>query len=245
MTKSSGLGDNLYVAGYNLSGDVGSLSRVGGGVASTLDVTGIDKSAYERIGGVRDGSIGFNGFMNTASGQEHDALKTLPRTDVHVMYCRGTALGSPAACMVARQGNYDWTRGTDGSLTFTVDAQANGYGLEWSKLHTAGLRTDTTATNGTSVDGGAAGTNGGQFWLQVTALTGTNVVVTVQESSDNGVGDAWASLVAFTSVTSARTCERKTVAGNMERYLRVVTSGVFASATFVVACTRNLTAVTF
>ena len=48
MAKTSGLGDNCYVGGYDLSGDIGSLGKISGSVA-TIDVTGINKSAFERI----------------------------------------------------------------------------------------------------------------------------------------------------------------------------------------------------
>lgn len=240
MSKSSGLGDNLYVAGYDLSGDVGSLSRIGGGPASTQDVTSISQSAYERLGLLRDGAIDFTGFMNTAAGQEHAALKGLPRTDVGVMYARGTTLGNPGAGMTAKQVNYDFTRAADGSMSWTVNATAASAGLQWGRLLTAGLRTDGAGpASGSSVDDGAASTKGIQAFLQVTALVGTNVVVTVEESSDNGAGDAWASILAFTSATAARTFQYKAVAGNVERYLRVTTTGVFNSATFAVLLVRN------
>jgi hypothetical protein len=33
MAKQSGLGDNLYVAGYDLSGDIGSLETISGRLA--------------------------------------------------------------------------------------------------------------------------------------------------------------------------------------------------------------------
>jgi hypothetical protein len=54
--------------------------------------------------------------------------------------------------MVSKQTSYDPTRGNDGSLTIAVTAQSNGYGYEWGKLLTAGVRTDTAATNGATYD---------------------------------------------------------------------------------------------
>ena len=38
MAKQGGLGDRLFVGGYNLSGDIGSVQRIAGGPAA-LDVT--------------------------------------------------------------------------------------------------------------------------------------------------------------------------------------------------------------
>lgn len=251
MTKQSGLGDGLLVAGYDLSGDVGSLSRIGGG-PNPLVVTGINKLAFERIGGKRDGGLSYMAFFNDATGQAHLRLSPLPRTDVIMSYLRGTTLGNASACCVAKQVNYDGSRPNDGSFTFNVDALSNGYGIEWGRQLTAGLRTDTGATTGTSVDLGSAspGAFGAQFYLQVTAFSGTDATITVQESSDNGVGDAFAAVVggAFTQVTVGPTTERiATAAINVERYLRVVTStsAGFTSLAFSVVAIRNDTLTVF
>lgn len=246
MAKTAGMGDNFYVAGNDLSGDIGSLSRIGGGPAP-LDVTGIDKSAPERLGGLRDGGIDFLAWFNPTGA--HPVLSTLPTADVIASYFRGTTLGNPAACLVAKQVNYDGTRGTDGSFSLTTQALANGYGVEWGVSLTAGKRTDSTATNGTSVDLGSAspGAFGLQAWLHVFAFTGTSVTVKIQESSDNGAGDAFADVVGggFTAATGITSQRIATAAINVERYLRVVTTGTFSNAVFAVVATRNATATVF
>ncbi|TDC63878.1 hypothetical protein E1258_09540 [Micromonospora sp. KC207] len=251
MTKSSGLGARLYVAGSDLSGDVGSLSRIGGGPAPR-DVTGINKSAYERIGGLRDGGIDYQAWFNPAVGAAHDVLSALPRTDQVTTYCHRATIGSPAACCVAKQIGYDPTRAADGSLTVAVQTQANGYGLEWGTLATAATRTDTAATNGASIDLGAAGSFGLQAYLHVLAFTGTDVTIKLQQSSDDGGGDAFADVTGggFTQVTGgAPLAERiQTARGQaVERYLRVVTTttGGFTSLEFVVVVAVNTTSVVF
>jgi hypothetical protein len=241
MAKQSGLGDNFYVAGYDLSGDTNSLKKIGGGIAP-LEVTGIDKSAFERIHGVRDGSIEFTTYFNPTSAQAFDVLSDLPTTDVHTMYCRGTALGSVSAALVGKQVDYSPTRGSDGSLTFDTSIQGNGYGLEWGKLLTAGKRTDTSATNGSSVDFAAGTSFGFQAYLQVFAFTGTSVTVKIQSSSDDGVGDAFADVTGggFTAATGRTTQRIATATGlSIERYLRVVTTGTFSSAQFAVTVVKN------
>ena len=248
MGKQSGLGDNLYIAGYDLSGDIGSLGKIGGGPAAS-EVTGIDKSGFERIGGVRDGGIDFDAWFNKAPDQAHLRLSALPRTDQIVTYCRGTTLGNASAAMIGKQINYDGKRGTDGSLSLSVSAQANGYGLEWGRQLTAGKRTDTAAANGASVDLGSVspGAFGLQAYLQVFAFTGTSVTVTIQESSDDGVGDAWAAVTggAFTAATGVTSQRIATGAINVERYLRVVTTGTFSNAVFAVTAIRNATETAF
>jgi hypothetical protein len=246
MSKEAGLGDRLFVGGYNLSGDIGSLGSISGGPA-TQDVTGIDVEAMERIGLLRDGRLEFSAFFNPT--RAHPVLGALPTSDVVMTYCRGIALGGPAAALVAKQANYDGTRGADGSLTFSVQALANGYGLQWGRQGTAGIRTDTAATDGSSVDFGTGSTAFGLVaFLHVFAFTGTSVTVKIQESSDNGVGDAWADVTGggFTAATGITAQRIATAPGQtVERYLRVVSGGTFSDAQFAVAIMRPDVATVF
>lgn len=246
MSKQGGLGDNMYVAGRNLSGDTNSIGPLRGGPAAE-EVTGIDKSAIERIGGERDGEIGWVAYLNDTAGQAHPTLSALPTADVPVTYFRGTTLGNPAASIMAKQVNYDPTRAQDGSLRFAVQALANGYGTDWGRSLTAGVRSDSAGTNGTGVDFATVSTAfGWQAFLHVFSLTGTNIVVTIQDSADNA---SFANLAsgAFTSVTSVPGYQRLEGGrtDTVRRYLRVVSSGTFSAATFAVQFTRNETAVAF
>lgn len=247
MAKQSGLGDRLLVAGYDLSGDINALGRIGGGPAP-LDFTAINASAMERQGGLRDGAIEFAAFFNPATGQAHPRLSALPTADVILTYCRGTTLGDPAAGIVAKQINYDGSRGQDGAFTFSVQAQANGYGLQWGRQLTAGLRTDTGATNGTSIDTTASAAFGAQAFLHVTAFSGTDATVKIQDSADNS-SFADVTSLAFTQITAGPTSERIATSSGatIRRYLRAVTvtTGGFSSLTFAVTVIKNDTATAF
>lgn len=244
MAKQTGLGDNFYIGAYNPSCDIQSLGAIGGG-NEPLDVTGICKSAMERLGGKRDGRIEFVTFFNDADDQEHEALRSLPTTDVIMSYFRGTALGNAAASINCKQVNYDPTRATDGSLVFDVQALANGFGLEWGRQGTAGVRTDSAAATGTAWDdSGSAGTTsfGLQMYVHLFAFTGTSVTIKLQGSSDNGVGDPFADITgATTGALTTPQAIRVATASNasIERYLRVVTSGTFSNAVFAVNVVRN------
>lgn len=240
MAKSTGLGQNLYIGGVDLSGDIGSVDTASGSVA-TIDATGIDKSAYERILGLRDGSLTYTAYFNDAGA--HLTLRNLPTTDVHAMYVHATTIGAPAACMVGKQLDYGGTRGTDGALTFSVPNAASGYALEWCDMLTAGKRTDTTATNGSAYDYGAgigATSFGLSAYLQVFAFSGTSVTVAVQDSADGASG--WASVATFTAVTTAPGFERigTTNSATIKRYLRVITTGTFSNAVFAVAVAKHV-----
>ena len=311
--KQSGLGDNFFIGGYDLSGDVSALSQISGGPVA-LDVTGIKSSAHERIGGLRSGDMQFTSFFEfsgagsapsfpgsgtavtssypvpalavitggtvgtvnvnggsagtgdgaylipplgsisaaytgdpswtwTLQGTEHDFLSTLPRTDTIACYFRGTTLLNPTASLFGRQLDYDPTRDATGNLTMAVEAQSDGYGLEWGVQLTAGLRTDITGTSGAYVDdNGGSSSFGAQAYLQIIEFSGTSVDVVIEDSAASGSG--YASLIDFGSQTGIGAW-RGAVTGAVDRYLKVVTSGTFDYVTFAVAWTRNQTAVSF
>lgn len=238
--KEAGLGDGLWISGVDVSGSIASVSDLGGGPA-LLTVPDITQRGQARIGLVRDGRATLGTYFTPAD--HHPNFAALPRTDVVATYRHGSAIGNPAATLVCKQTNYDPTRGADGSLSFSVSAVGNAYGLEWGVQGTAGIRTDTTATNGASHDNGAATNYGLVAYLHLFAFTGTSVTVKLQSSSDNGVGDAWADVTggSFTATSTPVTAQRIATATNqtIERYLRVVTTGTFTNARFGVMIMRN------
>ena len=153
MSKQSGLNSRFFVGGYDLSGDISALDSISGTIG-LLPGTDITQSATARIIGQRDGSMGFTTYMDPANS--HPVLSALPTTDALMEFRPPPqAIGGAVASLVAKQASYDATRGTDGSLLMKVAGQGNAYALEWGVQLTAGLRTDTTATNGTGLDGGA------------------------------------------------------------------------------------------
>ena len=237
MVKKAGLGAEFYIAGYDLSGDVGVIDSIQG-PRGVFDVTGINKSAMERVYGRNDAEISFTSFFNDAAGQEHVALKGLPTADVRVLAMMAAALGSPAAMLTAKQINYDPTRNADGSLAISVQCLANGVPLEWGKSIIA-ASTITGAGNSASEDNAASSASGLATMIQCWAFTGTSITVALQESSDNGGVDPFASIATFTAISAAFASERKTVTGTVERYLRLNYSGTFTNAQLIVATRRG------
>lgn len=239
------MGDALYVSGYDVSGAVVAVDTIGGG-PDMRECTSIVKSAMERIGGVKSGTLACKSWFDPDAGAAHDRFSNLLRTDQLVSYRRSTVLGAPSADLLAKQVNYDGERSDDGDLTFEVEALSSGYPLEWGVQLTAGKRTDSAAANGTGVDFGASSAFGIAAYLHVFAFTGTSLTVTLQESADNAVVDPYANIVggSFTAAT-AITFERIQTATNLtvERWLRVVTTGTFSNAIFSVAVIRHLTEV--
>ena len=240
MAKTSGLGQEIYVHGYDLSGDVSALDSVGS-PREQIEVTAINKSARERINGLSDGTITINAWFNDAAGQEHAALSTLPTTDRIITWAAGGSIGDAAYSLNAKQVNYDGSRGTDGSLAFVVNAVGNGVAPDWCENLTAGSETHSSAGSSTSRDDSAATSAGLVGYLQIVSIGSGTPTVTIQQSSDNGSGDAWATVLSFSAVADGAepTAERVTVSGAVERYLRVTTTGTFTNATFIVTTRRG------
>lgn len=253
MSKQTGLGAGLFVSGNDLSGDIGEVSGINGG-NTPLIVTGIDKEAVERLGGPRDGGIAFSAFFNDASTQAHPVLSALPTADRIVTYYHRTAtIGDEVASLIGKQIDYDGTRGNDGSLTFTTQALANGFGLEWGESLTIGKRTDSGATAGATLDYGATiGQTlfGAQAYLHVFAFTGTDATITIEDSTSDFSA---VTLLTFTEVSAlggANTSERIETASRTEtvdRYVRVTTttSSGFSNLVFAVQVVKNQTSVVF
>jgi hypothetical protein len=82
------------------------------------DVTGIDKSAIERILLLADFSITLNGVFNDAVNQAHDVFKTVPSTAVNrtvSLTVSGDTLANE--CLPT---DYQLTRAASGELTWQV-----------------------------------------------------------------------------------------------------------------------------
>lgn len=254
MAKQSGIGDNLYIAGVDVSGDIGSIQRIGGG-PSLLDVTAINKGGMERIGGQFAGELGFSSYFNDggsanragAGGSTFLTLSSLPSSDVILTYARGTTLGNKGAGMIGKQVNYDLNRGQDGALLFSTQALNNAFPLEWGVQLTAGKRTDTTATaagSGTSVDdtGLVSTAFGWSAYLHVFSFTGTSCTISIHDSANNSTFTllSGASFTAATGVASQR-IQAASATATVRRYLSVNTAGTFSSCVFAVLFVRHTT----
>lgn len=82
------------------------------------DVTGIDKSAIERLHLLADFSIDLNGVFNDAADQAHAVFKTVPSSSVArtvTLTVSGQTLANETLFT-----DYALTRGNDGALTWAA-----------------------------------------------------------------------------------------------------------------------------
>lgn len=247
MSKSTGIGERLFLNQYDLSGDIGALGTIQS-ARNQQDVTDITKVAMARLGLLYDGHLAYSGFFDTVAGQEHPVLRGLPQSG-RTTWCTGTAAGSPTGSMVANQADYGVTRGPDGSLVISTTADASsGDGFEWGVLLTTGLQTFASAGAGSYVDDYVPAfptlplpsTAGLAAYLHVESIGSGTATVAIQDSTDH-ISFANVTGAVFTAVTGA-TSERIAVSGNVRRYLMVNVTGTFTNLVAAVAVIRKFAA---
>ncbi|MFG3510251.1 hypothetical protein ACGF5F_32665 [Streptomyces sp. NPDC047821] len=122
MAKESGLGwttcsvDDASGTARAIKNDITNLQFAT--PRAVQDVTGIDKSAMERLLLLADFSITLNGVFNDAANQAHDVFKTVPSTSVArtvTLTVSGQTLANE--CLFT---DYPLTRSDSGELTFAV-----------------------------------------------------------------------------------------------------------------------------
>jgi hypothetical protein len=99
------------------------------------DVTGIDKSAMERLLLLADMSLTLNGIFNDDSNASHDVFKTVPSTSVareFTLTVSGQTLGTTPLCTLLPT-DYALSRAASGELTWSVPlVLANGAIPTWT-----------------------------------------------------------------------------------------------------------------
>lgn len=122
MAKESGLGwttlsvDNSAGVSKDIKNDVTNLEFAT--PRAVQDVTGIDKSAMERLLLLADFSVTLTGVFNDATDKSHDVFKTVPSTSVArtlSMTVSGQSLNNEVLFT-----DYPLTRADDGALTWAV-----------------------------------------------------------------------------------------------------------------------------
>lgn len=98
---------------------------------NTQDVTGVDKSAIERLLLLADYSATLNGVFNDAANQSHDVLKTVPSTSVNRTL--SIAASGQTLAVEALLTDYNLKRSEAGELTWTAPAMlADGTVPTWA-----------------------------------------------------------------------------------------------------------------
>lgn len=138
MAKTSGLGAAVKVADatgtlQTITNDVNEFSLSTPRAAQ--DITGVDKSAHERLLLLADYSVSLKGVANTAANMSHAVFSTVPSTSV----ARSTSIAptsnnvTPILVANALYSDYAVTRAAAGELTWDAKGDlADGAVPTWA-----------------------------------------------------------------------------------------------------------------
>jgi hypothetical protein len=224
----------LLAGGYNLSCDMRAVSGFGVAYDQT-EVTAWCDEAKQYLSG--SGGVMIDGFQalfsNEPTGNGLDAGSHVALSDLGSQYVsiflgvRGApGVGDDTFSAAFEQGGYT----TSPSISDAVAVDASFYGSAvlplstyvWGKALATGATWSST-TNGVSVDGGAATSNGYIAFLHVTqtaaAQASNNWSFKIEHSANDST---WSTLGTFSANGSALVADRLSGNGTVNRYTRLV-----------------------
>ena len=127
MAKESGLGFSVIVddsgsSARTISNDITNLDFAT--PREEQDITGLDKSARERLLLLADFSVTFNGVFNDATNMSHEVFKTVPSSSVARTVTLAIS-GQTLACE-AFFSDYALSRSSSGELTWSAPGALSG-----------------------------------------------------------------------------------------------------------------------
>jgi len=127
MAKESGLGFSVIVddsggSARTISNDITNLDFAT--PREEQDITGLDKSARERLLTLADFSVTFNGVFNDASNMSHDVFKTVSSSSVARTVTMAIS-GQTLACETFFS-DYALSRSSSGELTWSSPGALSG-----------------------------------------------------------------------------------------------------------------------
>lgn len=239
MAKTSGLGDLFAVGGYDLSGDVSTLSKISTPLA-VADVTAIKSSAMERLPLHKDGQIDFVTFMESTSAVSSPGVpgSTTPYTSTYnfsVLVTVTGGTGTQVAINGVNQGSFDGTYvlpalGTI-TLTYTLAPTWSWVAVKTSHDILSTLPTvDVVCTymRGSTLGNPGAGMVAKQINYDPTRSAAGDLTLAVSEMS-NGIGLEWGQQITagYRTDTTATTGTAYDLGGSgttfgCEAYLQLV-----------------------
>lgn len=238
MAFSHGSKAHIYANGYNLTSYLRSITAPAS--ADTHGVTTFGATAKAYIPGLKDATLSVEGVYDGATDAVDQVLQAaLGGTSTIWSWCLADdVFGNPCYGFDSIETSYEIDTPVDDVAVVSAEAQSK-VGMERAIIHQI-LTSETATGNGNTVDNGAATTNGGVGYIQVTAISGAGASLTgkVQHSTDD---ITYVDLVTFTAVTAAHNAQRVAVTGTVNRYTRArwEIAGTTPSATFLITFGRK------
>ena len=234
-TKIAAKSVRVYLDKYNLSGDLNATDQAFN--VETPLVTCFSNEGPRRVEGNYDTEDNDLGFFDGDAGA-HDAILAAivgDGIDHYLGKLFGTTEGDTAYEKIVRIDGQPRSGGLGGAVLLNFSSKGSGGAYRGVILRSA---TVTGAGNGTGQNLGAT-VSGDEFAVtfRVLSFTGTNITLKVQESSDDGGGDAYADIASLTSgALTAIGVVRVSTTAATEAWKRLNVSGTFTSALILVTC---------
>jgi hypothetical protein len=138
MAKQSGLGDYIAVddsggTARDISNDITSYTI--NTPQNLYEITGLDKSAVERLIGLSDYTVTLNGVTDYASNKSHDVFKTRTGTRTVTIAIGGNTSSNPELESEMLISSFNQERGDDGSATWTAELMLqSGTAATWGTV---------------------------------------------------------------------------------------------------------------
>lgn len=136
MAKSAGFLTSLTVqdnsaSAKDITNDVTDISITLN--QNQIDISGLDKTAMERMNLRGDFSITLNGIVNPSSNKSHDVFKTVHLSTAVARQMVMTTVAGPILTATMLFANYTVTPGADGSLKWSVTGNcSSGTTAAWT-----------------------------------------------------------------------------------------------------------------
>jgi hypothetical protein len=213
----------VLVGGYELTGDMNRINLEDS--RDMLMAPSFGDVVKKSIPGLRYAKVSHAGYMNAAAGKSHPVLRGVSVNGiVSVLLGQNAApaVGDPVYSVQVEQGRYMIRPQFNQVIPFSAEFvnRVVGEGAGWGKV-LAPPTTFTNTTNGSSVDNGAATTNGASGFLHIlTAAASDTYSIILQGSTTGAFSGEETTVTTFSQNGSAIGSERKTVSGTIPRYLR-------------------------
>lgn len=216
-------GDHVQVLvdGYELTGDTNNISIAD--KRDMYDVTTFGDAVHKFIPGKRSVSFDHAGFMEIAAARSHPILKGIAIDGVVSVLLGNNAapaVGDLMYSLSVLQGKYGVSPANGAAVPFSAMFSNVGASGGWGTALAVGA-TFTNTANGSSVDNGAASTQGGAAFLHVLqAAASDTYTIIVEQSSTGAFSGEQTTLATFTLNASALDSERIAFSGTVQRYTR-------------------------
>ncbi len=202
--KSSGLGDNFYIGGYDLSGDIASLDTLSGAI-DVLEATALKQSAEARLYGLRSGVMKFTSLFENAGTVTSPAVpgSTVPYVSTYsfavLVTITGTVTNVTINGVTAGTAAGTYLLPAFGSIAMTYSSAPTWNWIIVGTMHNALAplpRTDVVCmyARGTTLGNAAACMIGKQLNYDGTRDNNGNLTFQV-EVDGNGFGYEWGTLL--------------------------------------------------